>query len=289
MDLTILSGAATIALASAIVFLVVVRSWTAFSNASATTHFPHIIMLEAAQRFRDQHATLGREQSVYLVTGLVFTVVFCVFYMLPPAGMFENVPRWQLIVVLIVLALGAAFIIYRLLQISIVRRNLLFIRDANMATGHALQKLTSNRNRVFHDVVCGSETIDNVVVGLHGVYTVSVVARKPGKLNQARLIGDQLAFAKSKEPVSVERSGQKSAQLAREIRKLTGHDIRVRSVIAVPGWEIDEQKSSEYLAVNERNIAMLTGWKDQADYLMNEDVEAIQKMLTERCTRFGKS
>ena len=289
MDLTVLSGAATIALASAIVFLVVVRSWTSLSHTATGTRFPHSIMQEAAQRFRDQHARLGREQSAYLVTGLVFTVVFCVFYMLPPDGMFENVPRWQLIVVLVVLGIGSAFVAYRLSRIAIARRRLLFIRDANMATGHALQKLTSNRNRVFHDVDCGGETIDNVVVGLHGVYTVSVVARKPGKENIAKLAGDKLAFAKSNEPVSVERSGRKSARLAREIKKLTGHDIRVRSVIAVPGWEIDEQKSSDYLAVNERNIAMLTGWKDQADFLMNEDVEAIQKMLTKRCTRFGKS
>jgi hypothetical protein len=33
---------------------------------------------------------------------------------------------------------------------------------------------------------------------------------------------------------------------------------------------------------------MLSGWKDQADYLMNEDVEAIQKLLTQRCTRFTR-
>jgi hypothetical protein len=246
-------------------------------------------MLEAAQRFRDEHERLGRDQSVYLVSVLVFTVVFCVFYLLPPERMFENVPRWQLIVVLVTLALGAGFIFYRLTHIAVARRRLLFIRDANMATGHALQKLTSSMNRVFHDVSCPAGTIDNVVVGLQGIYTVSVIARKPGKSNRAKLKGEQLVFAGDKEPVSVKRSGIKSAQLAKEIRKLTGHEIRVRPVIAIPGWEIEVQESAEYLAVNERNIAMLTGWKDQKDYLMNEDVEAIQKMLTSRCTRFKKS
>ena len=288
MDLTLVSSAATIALAAAIVFLLIIRSWTLLSQSGTTTRFPNSIMLEAAQRFRDRHESLGREQSVYLVTGLVFTVVFCVFYILPPSGMFENVPQWQLIVVLVVLGFGTAFILWRLTKIALARRQLLFIRDANMATGHALQKLTGNRNRVFHDVPCGPGTIDNVIVGLHGVYTVSVFARKPGKQNTARLQGDKLMFENADTPVSVEKSGKKSAQLAREIRKLTGHDIRVRTVIAVPGWEIDEQRSGEYLAVNERNIAMLTGWKDQADYLMNEDVEAIQKMLTKRCMRFRK-
>lgn len=286
MELTSLGGAATIALASASLFLIIVHSWMALSQSKQGSRFPDAIMLEAAQGFRDEHEKLGRQQSVFLITGLVFTVVFSVSYLLPPEGMFENIPNWQLIAVLLLLVVGLIFSGYRLAIIAIRRRRLLLMRDASMATGHALQKLTSNSNRVFHDVPIGSGTIDNVVVGLQGVYTVSVVARKPGKSNKARLKGDLLAFANAKETMSIARCGEKSAQLAREIRKLTGHEIRVRSVIAVPGWEIDAQQSAEYLLVNERNLAMLTGWKDRKDYLMNEDVAAIQKMLTERCTRF---
>ena len=286
MDLTNLVGAITIALGGTIIFLLIARTWTALVQTTASTRFPHSIMLEAAQRFRDEHEKLGHEQSVYLVSGLVFTVVFSLFYLLPPHGLLDGVPRWQLIIVLAMVALGAVFAIYRLLAISVARRQLLFVRDANMAVGHALQKLGSNNNRVFHDVPCGPHTIDHVVVGLHGVYAVSVIARKPGKVKRARLRGEQLNFSNSKNAVSVVRSGGKSARLAREIRKLTGHEIRVRSVIAIPGWNIDSQQSAEYLLVNERNIAMLTGWKEQNDYLMNEDLEAIHEMLTERCTRF---
>ncbi len=286
MDLTVLGGATTIALASAIIFLFVVKSWTAFTETTGTTCFPDSIMREAAQRYRDEHARLGRDQSVYLASTLVFMVIFCVLYLLPPEGMFEIVPKWQLIVVLVLLALGAGFVVYRLVVILIARRRLLFVRDANMATGHSLQKLTSNQNRVFHDVPCSGGPIDHVIVGLHGVYVVSVVARKAGKDNRARLKGDQLVFANSKEAVSIAKSGEKTALLAKELRGATGHDIRVRSVIAIPGWEIDSQESGDYLAVNERNLAMLTGWKDQKDYLLNEDVEAIHRLLTERCMRF---
>ena len=286
MELTSLGGAATIAMASAALFLVVVRSWIGVSQASTGSRFPDSIMLEAAQRFRDEHENLGRQQSMFLVTGLVFMVVFSVSYLMPPEGMFENVPRWQLITVLAVLVFGLIGTGYRLVMIAIRRRRLLFMRDANMATGHALQKLTANENRVFHDVDSAAGTIDNVVVGLHGVYTVSVIARPPGKNNKARLKGDQLGFASAKSPVSLAECGEKSAALAREIRKLTGHKVCVRSVIAIPGWEIDSQASADYLLVNERNLAMLTGWKDKKDYLMNEDVAAIQNMLTERCTRF---
>jgi hypothetical protein len=66
---------------------------------------------------------------------------------------------------------------------------------------------------------------------------------------------------------------------------LLGHKVRVRSVIAAPGWEIGVQTNENHLLVNERNISMLRGWKDQSDYLMNEDVDALQKELTARCRR----
>ena len=287
MDLTILSGAATIALASTIIFLLIIKSWTAFAKSTATSRFPESIMLEPAQRIRDKLVGHGHEQSVYLVSALVFTVAFCIVYLFPSQGLFDNVPEWQRYIILALVGISIVSLVYKIIQIAVARRKLLFSRDANMAIGHALQKITVNQNRVFHDVPSAAGTIDNVVVGLHGIYTVSVIARKPGKDDRAVLKDDRLSFGK-KNVVSVKRSATKSQQLTKEIRKVTGHDIRVRSVIAIPGWQIESQRSSDFLVVNERNLAMLTGWKDQKDYLMNEDVEAVQELLTQRCTRFAK-
>ena len=288
MSLVAISGAATIALASTIVFLLIVKSWQAFAQSVVTTtRFPHSIMLEAAQRFRDELERLGREQSTYLIAALVFAVIFAITYLLPPRGMFESLPQWQLILVLALFGAAALYTGYRLMRIVVAKRRIAFVRDANMATGHALQKLTSNQNRVFHDVPCSAGVIDNVIVGLHGIYAVSVIARKPGKDNRVRLRGDELSFAPSDKTISISRSGTKSGRLAKEIREIVKNDVRVRSVVAVPGWEIESQVSDEYLVVNERNLAMLSGWKDQKDYLMDEDVDSVQKLLTKRCTRFG--
>ena len=286
MDLTALSGAVTIALASTIVFLLVIKSWALFVKSTTTTRFPESIMLEAAQRIRDKLTKMSHDQSVYLVSVLVFTVLFCIFYLIPPQGLFDDVPKWQLVAILVLLGIAAVILVYRLLQLVIAKRNLLFCRDASMATGHALQKITANQNRVFHDVPCDAGIIDNVVVGLHGIYTVSVIARQSGKISRAILKDDRLTFG-GKNAISVRRSAIKSEQLARELREVTGHEIRVRSVIAIPGWEIESQQSNEFLVVNERNLTMITGWKDPKEYLMNEDIEAIHGLLTKRCTRFG--
>ena len=157
-----------------------------------------------------------------------------------------------------------------------------------MAAGHGLQRLSANRNRVFHDVPCGSGVIDNVIVGLHGVYAIHVVARKSGRDNRVRLDGEELNFAPGKFTLSLAEYGKRTQQLAREFCKILKHEVRVRSVVAVPGWEIESQASADHLIVNERNLAMLRGWKDQNDYLMNEEVGELQELLTKRCTRFAQ-
>jgi len=289
MNLVALSGPTTIALASTIVFLLVVKFWHVIAqSAGATTRFPNSIMLEAAQRFRDELERLGREQSLFQIAGLVFSVIFSITYLLRPQGMFEDMPQWQLILVLVLFGAAALYTAYRLLHIVITKRRLAYVRDANMATGHALQKLNADQNRVFHDVRCGAGVIDNVIVGQHGIYTISVIARKPGKDNVVTLLEDKLTFAPNNVSMSVASSGTKSGEFAKEIGKLLGHDVRVRTVVVIPGWEIESQSSEAYLAVNERNLTMLSGWKDPNDFLMDEDVDKVQKVLTARCTRFKK-
>jgi hypothetical protein len=287
MSLAALSGATTIALASTILFLLIVKSWQVIAHSAVeTSRFPNSIMREAAQRFRDELEKLGRQQSIYLIAALVFSVIFAITYLFPPEGMFDELPRWQLILVLVLFAAAAIYTPYRLVRIVLKKRHLAFVRDANMATGHALQKLNANQNRLFHDVPTGAGVIDHVVVGRHGIYAVNVIVRKPGKDNAVSLRGDKLTFAPGDVAMSVARIGVKVEQFSKEIGKLLKHTVRVRTVIVVPGWEVKSQASEAYLAVNERNLTMLTGWKDPNDFLMNEETDVVQKMLTKRCIRF---
>lgn len=289
MNLEAISIAASIALVSVFAFVLAAKSWHAISKSVGSTgSFRGSIMLEAAQRFRDEMDRLTRRLNVYLTAGLLFVVIFTVSYLLRPEELLGDLPNWQLLLILTMLAAVALFSAHRLLSVMRARHRTQFARDAAIAAGHGLQKLTANRNRVFHDVPCGGGVIDNVIVGLHGVYAVHVVARKPGKDKRVRLNGDVLLFAPGKYSLSLAEFGERTNQLALEFRKILRHEVRVRSVVAVPGWEIDSQASDEYLVVNERNLAMLRGWKDQSDYLLNEEVEKLQNLLTDRCTRFGK-
>jgi hypothetical protein len=286
MDIEAISGAATVALTSTIVFLLIAKSWSALNRTvGSTPSFADSIMRESAQRFRDEFERLTSAQSIYLSGALVFVVLFGAAYILQAQQLFEGYPSWQLWLQIGFLALVPAFAIWRLARTILARRQIKFVRDANVAVGHQLQSIATSSNRVFHDIETSAGVVDHVLVGQTGIYAVNVVARRGARKGNVTLNEGDLSFAGCDATVPVVEVTASTARLEKEICRMLGHKIRVRSVIAVPGWDIGDQASERHLLVNERTIAMLRGWKDRSDYLMNEDVDALQKELTARCQR----
>ena len=286
MDIEAISGAATVALTSTILFLLVAKSWSAFSRTvGSTPSFADSIMHEAAQRFRDELERIGSSQAIYLSGTLVFLVLFAAAYLLQAQTLFAGYPSWQLWLQFAFLMLAASFAGWRLARTVLAYREVRFVRDANVAVGHQLQQISTGANRVFHDVKTSAGVVDHVLVGQTGVYAINVVPRRAARNGSAGLKNNHLLFSNGVEPVPIVDITASTLRLEKEISKLLGHKIRVRSVIAVPGWNIGNQTSEQHLLVNERTIPMLRGWRDQSDYLMNEDVDALQKELTARCRR----
>jgi hypothetical protein len=286
MELEAISGAATVALTSTIAFLLVAKTWNVVSRTiSSTPNFSDRIMHESAQRFRDEVERLSCSQSTYLSGALVFVMLFIAAYVLQAEKMFIGYPSWQLYLQLGFLVLVSAYAAYCLGKVVLARHQVKFLRDANVAIGHQLQQLSAQGTRVFHDVGTTAGVVDHVIIGQKGLYAVNVVARRSGKNAHARLRENSIEYSNCDDNKSIVDIVAKTARLQKEFRELVGHDIRVRSVIAVPGWNIGEQTSNEHLLVNERTIAMLSGWKNNSDHLMNEDVDVLQQELTARCAR----
>lgn len=285
MDIEGFSGAATVALASTIVFVLIAKSWQIISR-SVSSHpsFADSIMREAAQRFRDEFDRLTSTQSTYLSAGLVFVVLFVAAYVLEAERLYIGYPLWQLYLFLIVLLAGGLLVLFRLVQTILTRHRIRLLRDANIAIGHQLQRIAAGFGRVYHDVETSAGIIDHIIIGQNGAYAVNVFARRPAKNGNVQLDNNTLLFEPAGKIRSIVATAKKTAALEREFRRMLDHRVRVRSVIAVPGWQVTGQPSEEHLLVNDRSLPMLRGWKDQADYLMNEDVDALHKLLTSRCS-----
>lgn len=281
MDIESFSGAATVAAASTIVFVLVTKSWQIIArNVNSGPTFADSTMREAAQRFRDKFDRLSVTQATYLSAGLVFIVLFIAAHILQAERLYAGYPDWQLYLFLGVLSFGAVLALIKLVQTIIERHQVRLLRDANIAVGHQLQRVATGFGRVYHDVETSAGIIDHVIVGQNGAYAVSVFARRPAKNGHVELDNNTLVYQPSGKEQSSVGIAKRTAALERDFRRLLDHRVRVRSVIAVPGWEVQQQSSEEHLLVNDRNLPMLRGWKDQADYLMNEDVDALHQMLT---------
>jgi hypothetical protein len=286
MNIEAISGAATVALTSTILFLLVAKFWSALSRAVGPgPNFADSIMHEAAQRFRDELDRLSTSQSIYLGGTLVFAMLFVAAYVLQAQQLFAGYPDWQLYLQLGFLLLAIGFALYYLCKTIIARWRTQFLRDANIAIGHQLRQISSGITRIFHDVETSAGVVDHVIIGQSGIYSINVVAKRARSGATVRMNGNALQFSNSKTEQSIVGIAARTTRLEKEFHKLLGHKVRVRSVIAVPGWEIGEQTNKHHLLVNERNIAMLRGWKDSTDHLMNEDVDALQKELTAKCLR----
>jgi hypothetical protein len=284
MSIAAVSAAGTVALTTTIAFLLIARSWRALNQfVGEGSRFNDSIMHEAAQRFRDECNRLSASQSIYLSGILVFVILFAAAYLLQAEQLFAGYPDWQLSLLLGILVLAAVFAAYKIISTFRAAHQARLQRDASLAIGHQLQQLSSASTRLFHDVETSAGVIDHVVIGRQGIYAVNVIARRSTEGASARVLENRVHFSTSDEQVSVVPDLAKNTRLAKHFTQLIGQRVRVRSIIAVPGWETPEQADQRHLVVNERNVAMLLGWKDQTDLLMDDDVQILVQDLRLRC------
>ncbi len=289
MDIQAIGASATVAFFCAVVFILAVKSWHQLQRVLAgQSSFADSIMSESAQRFREELQALSHRQSTYFGALVVFALMFVAARFLGGAALFAGYPEWQLYVVFLALLAAAIFVACRLGRTILRWRNTRFLHDANLAIGHQLQRIAAEHGCAYHDVPTHGGIIDHVLVGQNGVYALTVIARRHWRTGEVRLDDNELRFSSSQQPMSLVDATAGARGLARECRHLAGRPVRVRSVIAVPGWHIAEQTGQAHLLVNEHSLAMMRGWRDQGDYLMDEEAAAIRQELTRRCSRQRK-
>lgn len=285
MEFEAIGGAASIALVGSTVFALTARAWIALGCSRVRPlPFSGLLLPESAQRFRDEVELLGRKQSALLASALAFAVLFAFAWLSDASRMLAGADAWLLIAAGAIVVAGIGWGAYRLARVVLRRRHLLFRRNASIAVGQTLDTVTGDLNRVFHDVDCASEIVDHVLVGLKGIYAIFVIARRPRRNNTVRVRDSRLWFG-SRDAVALDRFTATADKLGSLFRKTLGRRAPVRTVLVVPGWEVESQPAERFLVVNERSLVMLRGWADRSEYLMNDDVDSLHEFLGERSLR----
>jgi len=159
-----------------------------------------------------------------------------------------------------------------------------FAARADAALGAALERLALQGHRVFHAVALGKQHFEHVVVGPQGLFVIRTVARRPGRMNAARLNGHTLEFHDGKTLVDPVLEAEQGARLLSELAsRQLDHALRARPVVATPGWEVTPDQIGDLLLVNEKTAVLLLSWSRPADHPLEGDAPALQERLARLC------
>jgi hypothetical protein len=279
--------ALAIALLGSLVFIAAGYGWLVLgAKLQRRNPFSEQILLEPGHRVRQNLQKLDLTYYLFLSSLLVYALLLVVVFVLPGKPLAIDAKAWVWLALSAAIAAVSLVLPFQVVKLKRARSRLAFRRTASIAVGHALQRIASRGYNVYHDVRVGNQVIDNVVIGAKGAYAVNVfvLGSSRAKNGTVRLDDSSLVFGKAKTSAPVGMSVNRAGGLSKELSKVIGHPIRVRSVIAVPGWNVASADSDKHLLVNEKNVVMLTGWTDPDTYLMDDDVAQIHDYLAARCT-----
>lgn len=147
-----------------------------------------------------------------------------------------------------------------------------------------LGRVNGDHYRLFHDVSVDPDgaRIDHVLIGVQGAFAVATIVAPVARDNEARIDGDRLRLGKRHEGASLAAIDAIVKRLQHQLSKPLGRMIRVRAVVAVPGWRPTRREFRDMMIASERDIVMLQGWRNASDSLLKEDVERLQDDLVSR-------
>ena len=279
--------ALTIALAGSLVFIAAGHAWMLVGGKLKRRNpFARDIPLGPGHRIRQHLHALDRRYFLYLSSLLVYVLLLLVAFGLQSKALPFDAPAWVWLALSVVVAVLSVTLPFQVVKLKRARSRLAFRHTASIAVGHALQRIASRGYSIYHDVRVGKHVIDNVVIGAKGAYAVNVfvLGKDHNKNGTVRMNGSSLIFGTTRTTSPVGASVNRMTGLSKEFSQVVGHPIKVRSVIAVPGWNVTATHSDKHLLVNEKTVVMLTGWTDPDTYLMDDEVTKIDEYLVRKRT-----
>ncbi len=232
------------------------------------------------RRALDDH----RRRFIWWLSGATMLplVAFSIWAVDP--ALFREDATWMLrIPILVGVAMILAYGLFQLVLITKKKRQLTFRYTAKLAVAQALRRVSSRGFAVFHDVVIDGQLLDAVVAGGSGVYVVNVITRRCKRdQDPVAFDGSSLHFDEQDETEAVRRIKGAARRLEQALRTKTGSDnVVVYPGLVVPGWTVQCASGVDMPVVSEKNVDLLTSWKKPESYLLDEELAAVQRSLSD--------
>lgn len=244
------------------------------------TRFRDLVLNASAEQARERLHRAQRKASLLTVAACAALGGFVTLWLLAMPR-FHAVPIWVIFGVACLLIVAWCVFTMRAWRQWRTSR---FAARADAALGAALERLAMQGHRVFHAVTFGTHCFEHVVVGPRGLFVIRTVARRPGRMNAARLNERTLEFQDGKVLVDPILEAEQGARIFSELAsRQLGHALRARAVVATPGWEVTPDQVGDLVLVNEKTVVLLLSWSRPADHPLEGDALALQERLARLC------
>jgi hypothetical protein len=190
---------------------------------------------------------------------------------------------------------GICFIVYSLINLINflnLRRSYRMGYEGEIAVGQELNQLMRDGFRVYHDFPAGKFNIDHIVVGPSGVFAIETKARsKPTSKDRkadakVKYDGKCLLFSNGTDVQSIEQAKRQAEWLAKWLRSAVGEAVKVRPVVALPGWFVERVASGGIRVINPKNFRSIA--KPKAGSILSESmITRIVHQLEQKCRVVG--
>jgi hypothetical protein len=182
---------------------------------------------------------------------------------------------------------SAFFTILAWRKLRVVRRCRLGLLG-EQTMGDLLGRLAREGYRIFHDVPgSGNWNVDHVAVGRGGIFAIETKCRmkRPvrGKAEQDVMVdADVIRFPGYSDLRTVAQARRNAEWVAKEFSEAVGEDLRVKPVVALPGWFV--VKPSKEWSVWVLSGKMVPSWiEGEPQGISEELVRRVSYQLDRRC------
>jgi len=181
-----------------------------------------------------------------------------------------------------------AYFLFNLVKSLNLRRSYQLGYEGEIAVGQELNQLMLEGYRVYHDFPAGKFNIDHIVVGASGVFAVETKARsKPTSKDRkadakVNYDGECLRFPKWTDIQSIKQDKQQAKWLTKWLSSATGEHVSVRPVLALPGWFVNRNSSSDVWVINHKECGSIAKVKN-GKILSKEMIKRIVHQLEQKC------
>jgi hypothetical protein len=191
--------------------------------------------------------------------------------------------------VFIIVGIGViAFYLFKLIKMLNLRRSYQLGYEGEIAVGQELNQLMRDGYYVYHDFPAEKFNIDHIVVGTPGVFTVETKARsKPTSKDRradakVKYDGNCLKFPKGTDIESIQQAKRQAEWLSKWLRSAVGEAVKVRPVVALPGWFVERVASGGIPVINPKNFRSIAKPKNGSN-LSDQMISRIVHQLERKC------